>query len=194
MIENGCHRVWNTLQCCGADYSRCEYLNFHVKGFEKVNLVFPFDAHPYFGYFLKKEEFFHYPFTVNSYVVLLSILFTSLQVNGNIVGFFIEVVKVPRLNALGPPTRTSSSDTKWWSYIRFADSRWLDSAASAFLVRCLLNFLGHLVSSEGIWEEVIHAFPQLTSQCQLREFIGLVNFYWCFLPSCAAIMHASSYW
>ena len=57
-----------------------------------------------------------------------------------------------------------------------------------------LDFLGHLVSSEGIRPmedkvQAIRAFPQPTSQRQLREFIGLVNFYRRFLPSCAAIMH-----
>ena len=56
-----------------------------------------------------------------------------------------------------------------------------------------LEFLRHYVSSEGIRPledkiEVIRAFPRPTSQRQLREFIGLVNFYRRFLPSCAAIM------
>ena len=56
-----------------------------------------------------------------------------------------------------------------------------------------LEFLGHYVSSEGIRPledkiEVIRVFPRPTSQRQLREFTGLVNFYRRFLPSCAAVM------
>ncbi len=54
-----------------------------------------------------------------------------------------------------------------------------------------LDFLGHHVSSEGIRPledkvQVIHTYPQPSSQRKLREFIGLVNFYRRFLPACAA--------
>ena len=56
-----------------------------------------------------------------------------------------------------------------------------------------LHFLGHLASSKGIQPleekvQVIRTFPQPTSQRKLRDFIGLVNFYRSFLPTCAAIM------
>ena len=60
-----------------------------------------------------------------------------------------------------------------------------------------LEFLGHYVNSEGIRPledkiEVIRAFPRPTSQRQLREFTGLVNFYRRFLQqSCSP---STSYW
>ena len=56
-----------------------------------------------------------------------------------------------------------------------------------------LDFLGHHVSSQGIQSleikvQAIRSFPQPTSQRKLREFIGMVNFYHWFLPSCASIL------
>ena len=47
-----------------------------------------------------------------------------------------------------------------------------------------LQFLGHLVNSQGI-RPVVQAivdFPQPTSLCKLREFLGLINFYHHFIP------------
>ena len=56
-----------------------------------------------------------------------------------------------------------------------------------------LQFLGHDVDSKGIRPlaekvQVIHDFPQPTTQRKLREFLGLVNFYHRFLPNCATIL------
>lgn len=56
-----------------------------------------------------------------------------------------------------------------------------------------LEFLGHHVDSQGIRPleekvQVIRHFPQPTTQRKLREFLGLVNFYHRFIPSCADIL------
>ena len=56
-----------------------------------------------------------------------------------------------------------------------------------------LDFLGHHVNAQGIHPledkvQVIHDFPQPTSQRKLREFLGLVNFYRRFLPDCAKVL------
>ena len=56
-----------------------------------------------------------------------------------------------------------------------------------------LNFLGHRVDANGIshLEEKVQAirhYPQPTSQRQLREFLGMINFYHRFIPNCAAIL------
>ena len=56
-----------------------------------------------------------------------------------------------------------------------------------------LDFLGHHISSQGITPlpDKVHAvrdFPQPTSQCKLRQFIIMVNFYHHFLPCCAELM------
>lgn len=57
-----------------------------------------------------------------------------------------------------------------------------------------LEFLGHQIDSKGISPlpekvKAVREFPQPQSQRQLRQFIGLVNFYHRFLPHCAALMH-----
>ena len=56
-----------------------------------------------------------------------------------------------------------------------------------------LDFLGHHVDTQGIHlledkVQVIRDFPQPTSQCKLREFLGLLNFYHHFLPGCAGVL------
>ena len=56
-----------------------------------------------------------------------------------------------------------------------------------------LEFLGHRVNAQGIspLEEKVQAvreFPKPTTQCKLREFLGLINFYHRFIPNCAAIL------
>ncbi len=56
-----------------------------------------------------------------------------------------------------------------------------------------LQFLGHSVSTNGISPlqdkvQAISDFPVPTSQRQLREFLGLVNFYHPFIPHCARIL------
>ena len=56
-----------------------------------------------------------------------------------------------------------------------------------------LDFLRHRVDSNGIRPleakvEVIRNFQQPTPQRQLREFLGLINFYRRFIPNCATTM------
>ena len=56
-----------------------------------------------------------------------------------------------------------------------------------------LDFLGHHIDRQGITPlpekvQAVHDFPQPHSQRQLRQFIGLVNFYHRFLPHCAELM------
>ena len=56
-----------------------------------------------------------------------------------------------------------------------------------------LDFLGHIIDCHGITPlpdkvQAIHDFPQPNSQRQLRQFIGLVNFYHRFIPQCAYLM------
>ncbi len=55
-----------------------------------------------------------------------------------------------------------------------------------------LQFLGHTVNKDGnnpteTKVQAIRDFPVPTSQHQLRTFLGLVNFYHCFIPGCARI-------
>ena len=59
-------------------------------------------------------------------------------------------------------------------------------------VTCL-TILGHHISQHGSSllqdkVQVVRDFPQPTSQRQLREFMGMVNFYHRFLPHCAELM------
>ena len=56
-----------------------------------------------------------------------------------------------------------------------------------------LSFLGHRIDRQGITPlpekvEAVRDFPQPQSQRQLRQFIGLVNFYHRFLPHCVTVM------
>ena len=56
-----------------------------------------------------------------------------------------------------------------------------------------LDFLGHHIDCNGITPlpekvQAIRDFPQPQTQRQLRQFIGLVNFYHRFLPHCAELM------
>lgn len=56
-----------------------------------------------------------------------------------------------------------------------------------------LDFLGHHIERHGITPlpekvQAIHDFPQPQSQCQLHQFIRLVNFYHRFLPHGADLM------
>ena len=57
-----------------------------------------------------------------------------------------------------------------------------------------LEFLGHFVDKHGIRPlevkvEAICDFPQPTTQRELRQFLGLINFYHRFIPGCAQILH-----
>ena len=56
-----------------------------------------------------------------------------------------------------------------------------------------LDFLGHHITKHGITPlpekvQAVQNFPQPQSPWQLRQFIGLVNFYHRFLPHCAELM------
>ena len=56
-----------------------------------------------------------------------------------------------------------------------------------------LDFLGHRVNAMGIHPletkvQAIRDFPLPNTQRQLREFIGLINFYRRFVPNCASIL------
>ena len=53
-----------------------------------------------------------------------------------------------------------------------------------------LTFLGHHLNSQSVCPldgkvPAIRDFPQLSTQCKLCEFLGLVNFYHNFIPHCA---------
>ena len=56
-----------------------------------------------------------------------------------------------------------------------------------------LDFLGHHIDQHGLTPlpekvQAVRDFPQPQFPCQLRQFIGLVNFYHRFLPHCANLM------
>ena len=56
-----------------------------------------------------------------------------------------------------------------------------------------LDFLGHRVTSKGIWPmpervEAIFEFPAPTRQDELQRFIGMMTYYANFLPSIARIL------
>ena len=57
-----------------------------------------------------------------------------------------------------------------------------------------LHFLGHVINSDGIQPlgskvSAIRDFPRPNTQRQLREFLGMVNFYHRFMPHCAKVLH-----
>nr|VZI11278.1 unnamed protein product [Spirometra erinaceieuropaei] len=67
--------------------------------------------------------------------------------------------------------------------------------AKCILGATSLEFLGHLIDSNGIWSlpskvAAIRDFPPPTSKRQLQRFLGMVNFYRRFLPNCADLMLA----
>ena len=56
-----------------------------------------------------------------------------------------------------------------------------------------LDFLGHHVSAAGTSPlsskvQAIAYFPAPTTICKLHDFLGLVNFYRCFISHCASIL------
>ena len=56
-----------------------------------------------------------------------------------------------------------------------------------------LTFLGHVVNENGISPldskvSVVRDFPLPKTQCKLREFLGLINFYHRFIPHCAEVL------
>ena len=69
----------------------------------------------------------------------------------------------------------------------------LNVAKSSFC-QTQLTFLGHKITAEGILplpEKVsaVKQFPKPSSVTQLRQFLGLVNFYHRFIPNCAHLLH-----
>ena len=57
-----------------------------------------------------------------------------------------------------------------------------------------LHFIGHYIDANGIRPietkvQAITEFPKPQSTKQLRQFLGLVNFYHRFMPNCAHIIH-----
>ncbi len=68
---------------------------------------------------------------------------------------------------------------------------WSSTPTNAFLV---ISFLGHCINQHGISPlldkvQVIRDFPLPESDQQLRQFMGLVNFYHRFLSHGAELMH-----
>ena len=58
-----------------------------------------------------------------------------------------------------------------------------------------VTFLGHRIDQQGIYPlqekvQVVRDFPQPSSQRKLREFMGLVNIYHCFIPHGAELMQS----
>jgi len=56
-----------------------------------------------------------------------------------------------------------------------------------------VDFLGHTVSAAGITPlpakcEAIQQFPKPTTQCQLKEFLGMINYYNRFIPKCSLLL------
>ena len=92
----------------------------------------------------------------------------------------------------------SSSPEEHMQHVREVFQRLSDHGILINPSKCLfgvaeLEFLGHHVSSEGIRPlehkvEAVRKFPQPTSARQLREFLGLINFYHRFVPHCAQIL------
>jgi cleavage and polyadenylation specificity factor subunit 1 len=73
---------------------------------------------------------------------------------------------------------------------RLSDHGILINAAKTVFGVASLDFLGHHVDKDGIYPleekvQVIRDFPLPTTQQKLREFLGLVNFYHRFIPTCA---------
>ena len=76
---------------------------------------------------------------------------------------------------------------------RFSDNGIIANPAKCVLGAMKLDFLGHRVRAQGIQPleskvQAIREFPEPTSLRQLREFLGLVNFYHRFVPNCAKIL------
>ena len=92
----------------------------------------------------------------------------------------------------------SSSQEEHEQHLRQVFQRLSDYGILINPAKCLfgvssLDFLGHHVSSKGIRPldskvEAVVKFPQPTTARQLREFVGLINFYHRFIPHCADIL------
>ena len=84
------------------------------------------------------------------------------------------------------------------SHLRQVFTRLQDYGIQLNASKCVLGvpfleFLGHHVDQHGIRPlpskvRVIQEFPQPRTQSELRQFLGLVNFYHRFVPGCASIL------
>ena len=76
---------------------------------------------------------------------------------------------------------------------RLQDHRILINVAKSTFSVPELDFLGYHVDSSirplDSKVQAIRDFPQPTNQRKLREFLGLVNFYRCFIPNGASLLH-----
>ncbi|PIK59982.1 pol polyprotein [Apostichopus japonicus] len=76
---------------------------------------------------------------------------------------------------------------------RFNDFGVLINPAKCQLGVSSLDFLGHHITSQGIRPlaekvEAIRQFPQPSTSRELREYLGLINFYRRFIPNCAGLL------
>ena len=76
---------------------------------------------------------------------------------------------------------------------KLADNNIIINTSKCQFGRTEIEFLGHLVSADGIRPTVskvqsIQEFPQPSSRKQLRRFLGMVNFYRQCIPHCAQIL------
>ena len=92
----------------------------------------------------------------------------------------------------------SSSEEEHLTHLRIIFSKFQEYGIIINPKKCLLGvtelqFLGHAVSAQGIspLPDKVHAvqeFPPPSNQQQLREFLGLINFYHRFIPHCAHVL------
>uniref|UniRef100_A0A1X7UDL1 Reverse transcriptase domain-containing protein n=1 Tax=Amphimedon queenslandica TaxID=400682 RepID=A0A1X7UDL1_AMPQE len=89
----------------------------------------------------------------------------------------------------------SSSEAEHKQHLQLVFDRFTEYGVLLHLDKCefgvtSLQFLGHIIDSQGVRPEetkvsVVKDFLILVSQRQLREFIGMTNFYHRFIPHCA---------
>ncbi|XP_075741287.1 uncharacterized protein LOC142790172 [Rhipicephalus microplus] len=93
---------------------------------------------------------------------------------------------------------SSTPEEHEW-HLRYVLQRLTENGIVINTAKCVfgvltLSFLGHSISSAGVQPqkdkvEAVRQFPQPKNLRQLREFLGLVNFYCTFIPKCANILH-----
>uniref|UniRef100_L7LZ63 RNA-directed DNA polymerase n=1 Tax=Rhipicephalus pulchellus TaxID=72859 RepID=L7LZ63_RHIPC len=93
----------------------------------------------------------------------------------------------------------SSTPEEHERHLRYVLQRLTENGIVINTAKCVfgvptLSFLGHSISSAGVQPqkdkvEAVRQFPQPKNLRQLREFLGLVNFYRRFIPKCANILH-----
>ena len=92
----------------------------------------------------------------------------------------------------------SATPTEHLSHLRLVLERFKEYGIIVNPTKCKfgvhqLKFLGHLIDVNGVRPlqekvEVIQRFPLPTTKRQLREFLGLINFYHRFIPGCAQLL------